>query len=52
MLNLLFAGILALSACGFVQAQPLPTASPESAGFSSARLANIDAFFASEIERK
>jgi CubicO group peptidase (beta-lactamase class C family) len=33
-------------------AQPLPTAAPESAGFSSQRLQNIDAFFASEIERK
>jgi CubicO group peptidase (beta-lactamase class C family) len=35
-----------------VQAQPLPTATPESVGFSSQRLQNIDAFFASEIERK
>ena len=52
MLNALIAGILALFACGVAQAQPLPTATPESAGFSSARLANIDAFFASEIERK
>ena len=34
------------------QAQPLPTAAPESAGFSSQRLANIDAFFKDEIERK
>ena len=33
-------------------AQPLPMASPESAGFSSQRLQNIDAFFANEIERK
>ena len=32
-------------------AQPLPTAAPESAGMSSQRLANIDAFFKSEIER-
>jgi CubicO group peptidase (beta-lactamase class C family) len=52
MLNALIAGILALFACGVAQAQPLPTATPESTGFSSARLANIDAFFASEIERK
>jgi CubicO group peptidase (beta-lactamase class C family) len=33
-------------------AQPLPTAAPESVGFSSQRLQNIDAFFASEVERK
>jgi CubicO group peptidase (beta-lactamase class C family) len=33
-------------------AQPLPTATPESVGFSSQRLQNIDAFFASEMERK
>lgn len=33
-------------------AQPLPTAAPESVGFSSQRLKNIDTFFASEIERK
>lgn len=33
-------------------AQPLPTAAPESVGFSSQRLQNIDAFFASEMERK
>lgn len=35
-----------------VLAQPLPTAAPESVGFSSQRLQNIDAFFASEMERK
>ena len=34
------------------QAQPLPTAAPDSVGFSAERLKNIDAFFASEIERK
>jgi CubicO group peptidase (beta-lactamase class C family) len=33
-------------------AQPLPTAAPESVGFSAERLKNIDAFFASEIEKK
>jgi CubicO group peptidase (beta-lactamase class C family) len=33
-------------------AQPLPTAAPESVGFSTARLKNIDAFFANEMERK
>jgi CubicO group peptidase (beta-lactamase class C family) len=34
------------------QAQPLPVATPESVGFSADRLKNIDAFFASEIEKK
>jgi CubicO group peptidase (beta-lactamase class C family) len=45
---------LALAAVGTTQAQaqPLPTASPESVGFSTERLKNIDAFFASEIEKK
>ena len=33
------------------QAQPLPAAAPESVGMSSQRLAHIDAFFKSEIER-
>ena len=37
---------------GIAQAQPLPTATPESAGFSPERLRNIDAFWASEIERQ
>ncbi len=37
---------------GSALAQPLPTAAPESAGFSSQRLKNIDNFFTSEIERK
>jgi len=35
-----------------VKAQPLPVAAPDSVGFSAERLKNIDAFFASEIERK
>ena len=52
MLNRLTAGAAALATCALVQAQPLPTATPESAGFSSARLANIDAFFTAEIERQ
>lgn len=52
MLNRLTTGIFILAACTWVQAQPLPIATPESAGFSSARLSNIDAFFAAEIERK
>ncbi len=52
MLNRLTTGIFVLAACAWVQAQPLPIATPESAGFSSARLSNIDAFFAAEIERK
>lgn len=34
------------------RSQALPTAAPESVGFSSTRLQRIDAFFASEIERK
>jgi CubicO group peptidase (beta-lactamase class C family) len=41
-----------LTFAGPALAQPLPTAAPESVGFSSQRLQNIDAFFASEIERK
>ena len=52
MLKLLIASIFAISVSALVQAQPLPAAAPESVGFSSARLANIDAFFAAEIERK
>lgn len=43
--------LAALAALGTAQAQPLPTAAPESVGMSSQRLANIDAFFKSEIER-
>jgi CubicO group peptidase (beta-lactamase class C family) len=50
-LNVLSAATLTLLASA-AAAQPLPTAAPESAGFSSQRLQNIDAFFASEIERK
>ena len=45
-------GLTALVASSLAHAQPLPKATPESVGFSSARLANIDAFFNSEIERK
>jgi CubicO group peptidase (beta-lactamase class C family) len=37
---------------GAALAQPLPTAAPDSVGFSSQRLQNIDAFFASEMESK
>ena len=48
----LTAGAAALAACTLVHAQPLPTGTPESAGVSSARLANIDAFFSAEIERQ
>jgi CubicO group peptidase (beta-lactamase class C family) len=43
------AGVALTSAA---RAQPLPTGAPESVGFSSQRLKNIDAFFQSEIERK
>lgn len=43
----------AVAACALpALAQPLPTAAPESVGFSAQRLQNIDAFFASEIEKK
>jgi CubicO group peptidase (beta-lactamase class C family) len=44
-------GALALVTATLAQAQPLPTAAPESVGMSSERLQNIDAFFAREIER-
>jgi hypothetical protein len=37
---------------GATLAQPLPTAAPDSVGLSAERLKNIDAFFASQIERK
>ncbi len=45
---------LSLAAASAFQAhaQPLPTAVPESVDFSAERLKNIDAFFASEIEKK
>ena len=43
---------LTLAAASATQAQPLPTAAPDSVGFSAERLKNIDNFFASEIERK
>ena len=46
------AAAISLAGAGHALAQPLPTASPESVGFSSQRLQNIDAFFAAEIERK
>ncbi len=43
---------LALAVAGATaQAQPLPTAAPESVGMSSERLRNIDVFFAREMER-
>ena len=46
---------LAVATCvmgAAASAQPLPTSAPEAVGFSAERLKNIDAFFASEIERK
>jgi CubicO group peptidase (beta-lactamase class C family) len=46
-----FVAALALATASMSQAQPLPSAAPESVGMSSERLRNIDAFFASEIER-
>lgn len=42
----------ALLAASATFAQPLPTAAPDSVGFSAERLKNIDAFFGSEIDRK
>ena len=54
MLKIVNAGAVALAAVaalGVAQAQPLPAAAPESVGMSSQRLANIEAFFKSEIER-
>ena len=48
--RLAIAALVCLSA--HAAAQPLPVAAPETLGFSSQRLANIDAFFTSEIERK
>ena len=45
------AAALAALACLATQAQPLPTAAPESVGMSSQRLARIDTFFKSEMER-
>jgi CubicO group peptidase (beta-lactamase class C family) len=47
--------LITAAGLGFVApllAQPLPTAAPESVGFSSQRLQNIDAFFANEIALK
>ncbi len=41
-----------LTLTGQALAQPLPTAAPESVGFSSQRLKNIDTFFASEMAQK
>ena len=41
----------ALAVPAGAQAQPLPTASPESVGLSAERLRRIDDFFASEMER-
>ena len=46
------AAALALAPADRALAQPLPPATPESVGFSTQRLQNIDTFFASEIERK
>ena len=43
---------LILTATGAVHAQPLPAAAPDGVGMSADRLRHIDAFFASEIERK
>ena len=45
----ILAAALAALACA-AQAQPLPTATPDSVGMSAERLRNIDTFFAQEIE--
>jgi len=42
---------LALAGAAAANAQPLPTAAPESVGMSAERLRRIDSFFAGEIER-
>jgi CubicO group peptidase (beta-lactamase class C family) len=47
-----FATCASFAFANAASAQPLPTAAPESVGFSSQRLKNIDLFFANEIERK
>ena len=44
-------GALALAGAAAAQAQPLPTAAPESVGTSSERLRRIETFFAGEMER-
>jgi len=51
MIKTMFMGALTLVAASVAHTQPLPTGAPESMGMSSRRLQNIDAFFASEIER-
>jgi CubicO group peptidase (beta-lactamase class C family) len=43
---------IALAAVQTATAQPLPTAAPDSVGLSAQRLANIDAFFKSEIDKQ
>jgi len=45
------AATAALAVATLAQAQPLPTATPESVGMSTERLRNIETFFAGEIER-
>jgi len=51
MLKTIVLAAAALAGACIAQAQPLPTAAPESAGMSSERLRHIDTFFAGEIER-
>ncbi len=48
----ILAALVTLTAAVAAQAQPLPIAAPNSVGMSADRLRNIDAFFASEIERQ
>jgi len=49
--NKFAAATAALAVATLAQAQPLPTATPESVGMSTERLRNIETFFAGEIER-
>lgn len=52
MLKVVYWGALTLACASFVQAQPLPVASPESVGMSTERLRNIDRFLEDEMARQ
>lgn len=52
MLKVVYLGALTLACASFVQAQPLPVASPESVGMSTERLRNIDRFLEDEMARQ
>ena len=51
MIKSILSAVVVLGAATAVQAQPLPSATPESVNMSSERLRRIDTFFLSEIER-